>query len=64
MKNQIELKPCIVEAICQIEDYILNVTGKKPTQEELSSALTKFFVLKEIREFIEMNRLEGKQDPT
>ena len=57
MDKQIE--PCMVEAIRHIEEYILKTTGKELTQEELAQALTKFFVLKEIREFVEMTRAEN-----
>ena len=58
MKESLTLEPCLVDAIKNLDDYILKTTGIKPTQEELSDALSKFFVLKEIREFIEMRRAD------
>lgn len=58
MKNQKPLEPCLTEAIEKLEDYITKTTGKKPSQTELADALGRFFVLKEIREFIEMTRQE------
>ena len=60
MKEQMELEPCLIEAICNIENYIFEITGEKATQEEIADALSKFFVLKEIREFIEMRRMENE----
>lgn len=49
---------CMIEAIEFVETYIEKTTGTRPTQRELAEALTKFFVLKEIREFIEMSRAD------
>lgn len=56
MTDELKLEPCMVEAIGNLNDYITQTTGQAPTQEELAQALSKYFVLKEIREFIEMSR--------
>lgn len=53
------LDSTIVEAIGKIREFILQTTGEAPTPQELSSALTRYFVLKEIMDFIEMSRMEG-----
>lgn len=53
-----EFEPCMIEAISALETYITRTTGQKPSQQEMARALSKFFVLKEIREFIEMDRRE------
>lgn len=50
------LDPAIVESIGKIEAFILETTGKAPTAEELSSALTRYFVMKEIADFVKMSR--------
>jgi len=54
------IDPCLIEAITRMETYIEETTGQAPTHEELAQALSKYFVLKEIREFIEMMR--GEQE--
>ena len=59
MTDNKNLDPAIVEAITKIREFIFQTTGKESTPEELSSALTRYFVLKEITDFIEMSRLEG-----
>lgn len=61
MEKPLIIEPCLADAIMKLQDYILNTTGQEPTQKELSNALTKFFVLKEIREFIEMSRQQAKE---
>lgn len=53
-----KFETCMIEAIENLDDYITQTTGKKPEQKELANALSKYFVLKEIREFIEMTRKE------
>ena len=54
------LDPAIVEAIEKIQNFIRETTGEAPTPQELSSALTRYFVLKEIMDFIEISRLENE----
>jgi hypothetical protein len=60
MASTHNLDPVIAEAIEKIEAFILQTTGEAPTPEELSSALTRYFVLKEIADFIKMSRQEGE----
>lgn len=52
-------EPAIVAAIGKIEAFILQTTGEAPTAEELSSALTRYFVMKEIMDFVKMSRSGG-----
>ena len=58
MASTENLDPAIIEAIGKIEEFILQTTGEAPTPGELSSALTRYFVLKEITDFIKMSRLK------
>jgi hypothetical protein len=46
----------ITAAIDTIRKYVEEVTGEEPTEAEISRALTRYFVLKEICEHIEMQR--------
>jgi len=46
----------IADAIDAIEKYVAEITGQAPTEAEIAKALTRFFVLKEICEHIEMQR--------
>ena len=59
MTNTPLLDSTIVEAIRKIENYILETTGKAPTTEELSFALSRYFVMKEIADFVQMTRAGG-----
>ena len=59
MNKPYTLEPCMIEALNRVEDYIEKLLGEPPTQQELANAMTKFFVLKEIGEFIEMERQGG-----
>ena len=43
-------------AVSTIQHFIKEVTGKEATQEEIASALTRYFVLNEIKEYIELHR--------
>ncbi len=56
MENDLIIKPCIKDAVSAIDTYITQTTGIKPTQEEIAKALGKFFVLKEILEFVKLER--------
>lgn len=58
MNESYVIDTCMVDAVKKLDEYITRTTGEKPTQDELAQALSKYFVLKEIREFIEMNRKE------
>lgn len=46
----------IAAAVDAIERYVTEITGQAPTEAEIAKALTRFFVLKEIAEHIEMQR--------
>jgi len=46
----------ITAAIDAIRSYVTEMTGQAPTEGEIARALTRFFVLKEICEHIEMQR--------
>ncbi len=56
MENDFTIETCIKDAIAGIDTYITQTTGIKPTQEEIANALGKFFVLKEILEFVKLER--------
>ncbi len=59
MENDFAIEPCTKNAIAGIDAYITQTTGVKPTQQEISNALSKFFVLKEILEFVKLERGEN-----
>ena len=40
-------------------DFVEETTGRRPTSEELAQALKRYFVLKEIKDNIEMARGDG-----
>ena len=46
----------IKAAIETIQRFILEVTGEEATQQEIAKALTRYFVLNEIKEYIELYR--------
>lgn len=46
----------IETAIDVIRRYVSEITGKAPSEAEIARALTRYFVLKEICEHIEMQR--------
>jgi hypothetical protein len=56
MNNNIEMEDCMVEAFGKIEDFIMQATKIKPEPQEIASALSKYFVLKEILSFVELER--------
>lgn len=62
MKDIQTIDPLIEESIRYLEDYIEQTTGVRASPTEISAALKKYFVLKEIREFIEMFRKEGRME--
>jgi hypothetical protein len=49
-------KDQIAAAIEAVKKYVTEITGQAPTEAEIARALTRFFVLKEIGEHIEMQR--------
>lgn len=46
-------------AIGTIQNFIKEVTGLEATQDEIAQALTRYFVLNEIKDFIELQRSQG-----
>ncbi len=56
-----DLDPALTAAVGKIESFITQTTGQAPTPEELASAMTRYFVLNEILEFIQMTRKEDLQ---
>ena len=46
----------LADALETISDFIHQVTGVAPTAAEIADALTRYFVLNEIRQHIEMRR--------
>jgi hypothetical protein len=49
----------MLEAIGTIQDFVKEVTGQEATQDEIAHALTRYFVLNEIKDFIELQRSQG-----
>lgn len=56
MTSQQSLDPLLTDALDTVADYIRQVTGVEPTQAEIADALTRYFVLKEIKDHILMLR--------
>ncbi len=48
----------LMESIGSLVDFVGNMTGAKATPEELAFALSKYFVRKEILEFVKLYRQE------
>jgi len=51
-----EVKKCIRETIDIIKNFVKETTGTEATQEEIASALKRYFVLKEIGDHIRLER--------
>ncbi|MDL2269419.1 hypothetical protein LJC71_09295 [Desulfosarcina sp. OttesenSCG-928-A07] len=51
--------PAVMAALDAISEFVEKTTGTAPTSAELANALTRYFVLNEIKEHIEMLR-EGE----
>lgn len=58
MTDSIENRSPISKAMDKLFRYVEQTTGKAPSDEEVASALTRYFVLKEIADFIVMERGE------
>jgi len=56
MPAMAEIEPCIVEAIELMELFISQVTGEKPTREELARSLKRYFILNEIKDQVVWQR--------
>ena len=50
------IEPNLSSALERLADFIQQVTGTEPTQAELADALSRYFVLNEIKEHILMVR--------
>ena len=46
--------PCIKDALGTVEHFIKKVTGEEATQEQIAKALKSYFVLNEIKDYIEI----------
>jgi hypothetical protein len=53
---------CLIDALANIDDYIFKTTGEKPAPEDVAGALSKYFVLKEILEFVQLSRQQRLED--
>ena len=47
---------CLRDAIWAVQNYVMNETGKRPTQDEIARALMPYLVLNEINEHIKAMR--------
>jgi len=52
--------PDLTDALATVADFIRQVTGVEPTQAEIADALTRYFVMNEIKDHIVMMR-EGAE---
>lgn len=50
------IEPVLTDALAAVSNFIREVTGIEPTQAELADALTRYFVLNEIKDHILMKR--------
>ena len=50
------IEDCIRSAVQKIDDFFFSATGTRSTQEEIANALNRYFVLKEILDFVVMER--------
>lgn len=62
MTREEQSKESIEAAVDTIRHFIKEVTGREPNREEIAWALTRYFVLNEIREFIELRRRSAQED--
>jgi hypothetical protein len=53
------IEPVLREALAAVSDFIHQVTGREATQAEIADALTRYFVLNEIKDHILMKREES-----
>lgn len=57
------LDPAVTDAIDRISNFIEKTTGTAPTSTELADALTRYFVLNEIKAHIDMLRDGAAEGP-
>jgi hypothetical protein len=53
------IDPALNDALAAVSDFVRQVTGSEATQVEIADALTRYFVLKEIKDHILMMREEA-----
>lgn len=53
------IEPVLTDALASVSEFIREVTGVEPTQAEIADALTRYFVLNEIKDHILMVREES-----
>lgn len=56
MTSHQTIDPVLTDALGRVADFIRQVTGLEPTQAEIADALTRYFVLNEIKDHILMMR--------
>ena len=60
MEKYQTIEPLLSQALERVADFVEQVTGEEPTQAELADALSRYFVLNEIKDHILMVR-ENKE---
>ena len=51
-EGRTEIEPCIAEAIGTVRRFLAETLGDEPEPEEIARALTRYFVLKEIKDHV------------
>ncbi|MFZ5570952.1 MAG: hypothetical protein ACOZF0_11135 [Thermodesulfobacteriota bacterium] len=51
------------DALESIRKFVAETTGQSPSQAEIARAVKRYFVLKEIKEHIEMERGQAETEP-
>ncbi|MCP3875575.1 MAG: hypothetical protein GY699_20775 [Desulfobacteraceae bacterium] len=59
MNKEYIIENCMKEAIANRDNYIFQTSGIRPEQKEIANALSKYFVLKEILDFVLLERQEN-----
>lgn len=54
-----EIDTVLWEALNALEKFVVETTGKAPSPDEMARAIKRYFVLKEIKDHIEMERNSG-----
>ncbi len=57
-----EIEVVLWDALQAVSKFIAETTGHPPTQAEIARAIKRYFVLKEIKEHIEMEREQEGMD--
>ena len=61
MSPQRTIDPVLTDALDTVSDFIRQTTGVEPTPAEMADALTRYFVLNEIKDHILMVRKAPKE---